>query len=95
MKTKRLKLKINLYKPKFPRSKNISKFQKHNKSIKLKKTKSCPNIWLLPRDEVLLVRLQEPVDQCLLSCYLLIYKISIGLWSPYCVLLTLVYTMKK
>ena len=27
-------------------------------------------------------------------CYLLICKISIRLWSPYCVLLTPVYTMK-
>ena len=39
MKTKRLKLKINLYKPKFPRSKNISKFQKHKQKHKTKEDK--------------------------------------------------------
>ena len=50
---------------------------------KLKKKNSWLNIWLLLRDEVLLVRLQEPVDQCLLYCYMLVCKISIGLWSPY------------
>ena len=81
--------------PKFPKSRNISKFQKHKQNMKLRKTNSWPMIWLLLQDEVLLVRLQEPVDQCLLSCYLLICKISIGLWSPYCVLLTPVYTMKN
>ena len=39
MKTKRLKLKINLYKPKFPRSKNIRKFQKHKQDHKTKEYK--------------------------------------------------------
>ena len=58
------------------------------------KTNSWINIWLQLRDEFLPVRLQEPVDQYLLFCYLLVCKISIGLWSPYCILLTPVYTMK-
>ena len=49
-----------------------------------KKKTGC-NIWLLLWDEVLLVRFQEPVDQFLLYYYLLICKISIGLWSPYSV----------
>ena len=38
-KTKRLELKINFYKPKFPRSKNISKFQKHKQKHKTKEDK--------------------------------------------------------
>ena len=36
-----------------------------NKINKLRTTSSY-NIWLLLWDEVLLVRLQEPIDQCLL-----------------------------
>ena len=54
-----------------------------NKINKLTTTSSY-NIWLLLRNEVLLVKLQEPVDQCLLPLnwtYLLLYKTSIGLWS--------------
>ena len=39
MKTKRLEFKINLYKPKFPRSKNIRKFQKHKQKHQTKEGK--------------------------------------------------------
>ena len=39
MKIKRLELKVNLYKPKFPRSKNISKLQKHKQKHKTKEDK--------------------------------------------------------
>ena len=48
--------------PKFNRNKK-------NKALKIRcnlETKSSYNIWLLLRDEVLLVRLQEPIDQYLL-----------------------------
>ena len=38
MKTKRLELKINLYKPKFP--KILVSFKKIDKNIKIRKTKS-------------------------------------------------------
>ena len=61
--------------------KNKTKLQNLNKSIKRWKTKTGYNIWLLLQNEVLPVRLQEPVDQCLLCCHLLVCKLFIGLWS--------------
>ena len=66
---------------------NLKEIRKNNalgkktKTYNLK-TKSSYNIWLLLRDEILLVRFQEPVDQCLL------------LWSIYSISVTPVYTMK-
>ena len=75
----------------FLRVMHKTKLQNINKSIKRWKTETWPNIWLLLRDEVLPVRLQEPVDQCLLCYYLLVCKISIGLWSPYSVIHTGIY----